>query len=295
MDANESLGGPDRNAAEREFLALRFESHRNHLRAVAHRMLGSLAEADDAVQEAWFRLGRTDARQVENLGGWLTTVVGRVCLDMLRSRRSRAEEPLEADAPMPAVAADPEQDTLLADSVGVALLVVLETLTPPERLAFVLHDLFGVSYEEIGTIVGRSPVAARQLASRARRRVRGAEAPGAEQARRARQWQVVDAFLAATREGDFEALVELLDPDVIARADTGVTTGAAAVAKGATSYGRYARVTRLALVDGVPGIAAFVDDHVERALTFTFVRDRIAVIDIVTDPDRVARLDVRLR
>ncbi|MFJ4784308.1 sigma-70 family RNA polymerase sigma factor [Streptomyces sp. NPDC088794] len=284
------------DANETEFLALRFESHRSHLRAVAHRMLGSLAEADDAVQEAWFRLVRTDARQVENLGGWLTTVVGRVCLDMLRSRRSRAEEPLEVHARVPAAAgADPEQDTLLADSVGVALLVVLETLSPPERLAFVLHDLFGVSYEEIGTVVGRSPVAARQLASRARRRVRGAEAPGAERARQARQWQVVDAFLAATRDGDFAALVELLDPDVIARADTGVTSGATAVAEGARAYGRYARVTRPALVDGVPGIAAFVDDRVERTLTFTFVRDRIAVIDIVTAPDLVARLDVRLR
>ncbi|MGW3283848.1 sigma-70 family RNA polymerase sigma factor [Streptomyces sp. NPDC001002] len=281
------------DANETEFLALRFESHRSRLRAVAHRMLGSFAEADDAVQEAWFRLVRTDARQVENLGGWLTTVVGRVCLDMLRSRRSRAEEPLETHARVPAVdAADPEQDTLLADSVGVALLVVLETLSPPERLAFVLHDLFGVSYEEVGTVVGRSPVAARQLASRARRRVRGAEAPGAD---RARQWQVVDAFLAATREGDFAALVELLDPDVIARADTGVTSGATAVAKGAATYGRYAGVSRPALVDGVPGVAAFVDDHLDRALTFTFVRNRIAVIDIVTAPDLVARLDVRLR
>src|SRR3954469_5389780 len=184
-------GDGARNTAENEFLARRFESHRSHLRAVAYRMLGSGAEADDAVQEAWFRLSRSDTRQVENLGGWLTTVGGRVCLDMLRSRKSRAEEPLDATARVPdASAPDPEQDALLADSVGVALLVVLETLTPAERLAFVLHDLFAVSYDEIGGIVGRSPAAARQLASRARRRVQGAEVHEAD---RVRQRQVVDA------------------------------------------------------------------------------------------------------
>ncbi|MFI7403658.1 sigma-70 family RNA polymerase sigma factor [Streptomyces sp. NPDC049541] len=279
-----------------EFLARRFESHRSHLRAVAYRMLGSGAEADDAVQEAWFRLSRTDARQVDNLGAWLTTVVGRVCLDMLRSRKSRAEEPWEggtADARVAAVSvgADPEQDALLADSVGVALLVVLETLTPAERLAFVLHDLFAVSYEEVAEIVGRSPEAARQLASRARRRVRGAEAHDAD---RVRQREVVDAFLAAAREGDFDALVDLLDPDVVARTDVGVTTGAAAVAKGASSFRHFGAVSRPALVDGVTGLAVFIDGRLDRTLAFTFVRERIAVIDIVLDAARVAEQEVTL-
>ncbi|WP_327667033.1 sigma-70 family RNA polymerase sigma factor [Streptomyces sp. NBC_00485] len=285
-------------AAESEFLARRFESHRSHLRAVAYRMLGSSAEADDAVQEAWFRLSRSDTRQVDNLGGWLTTVVGRVCLDMLRSRKSRAEEPLEplepsgATARVPdAAAPDPEQDALLADSVGVALLVVLEALSPAERLAFVLHDLFAVSYEEVGDIVGRSPVAARQLASRARRRVQGADAPDADLVR---QREVVDAFLSAAREGDFEALVELLDPDVVARTDVGVTTGAQAVARGASSFAHFAYVSRPALVGGATGLAVFLEGRLDRALSFTFVGERIAVIEIVTDPERVARLDVSL-
>ncbi|MGW1745554.1 sigma-70 family RNA polymerase sigma factor [Streptomyces sp. NPDC002092] len=286
---------PNDLPAEKEFLARRFESHRSHLRAVAYRMLGSGAEADDAVQEAWFRLSRTDARQVDNLGGWLTTVVGRVCLDMLRSRKSRAEEPLEGGTGTARVrevlAGDPEQDALLADSVGVALLVVLETLTPAERLAFVLHDLFAVSYEEVAEIVGRSPAAARQLASRARRRVQGAEAHDAD---RVRQREVVDAFLAAAREGDFDALVELLDPDVVARTDVGVTTGAAAVAKGASSFRHFAAVSRPALVDGVTGLAVFIEGRLDRTLAFTFVRDRIAVIDIVLDAARVAEQDVTL-
>ncbi|WP_405624531.1 sigma-70 family RNA polymerase sigma factor [Streptomyces sp. NBC_01396] len=285
-------------AAESEFLARRFESHRSHLRAVAYRMLGSSAEADDAVQEAWFRLSRSDTRQVDNLGGWLTTVVGRVCLDMLRSRKSRAEEPLEPLEPSSvtarvpdAAAPDPEQDALLADSVGVALLVVLEALSPAERLAFVLHDLFAVSYEEVGDIVGRSPVAARQLASRARRRVQGADAPDADLVR---QREVVDAFLSAAREGDFEALVELLDPDVVARTDVGVTTGAQAVARGASSFAHFAYVSRPALVGGATGLAVFLEGRLDRALSFTFVGERIAVIEIVTDPERVARLDVSL-
>jgi len=278
-----------------EFLARRFESHRSHLRAVAYRMLGSSAEADDAVQEAWFRLSRSDTRRVDNLGGWLTTVVGRVCLDMLRSRKSRAEEPLESGTATTRVAdafaADPEQDALLADSVGVALLVVLETLTPAERLAFVLHDLFAVSYEEVGDIVGRSPVAARQLASRARRRVQGAEAHDADLVR---QREVVDAFLAAAREGDFEALVELLDPDVVARTEVGVTTGAEAVAKGASSFRHIAAVSRPALVDGVTGLAVFIDGRLDRTLAFTFVGDRIAVVDIALDAARVAEQRVTL-
>ncbi|MCI3272185.1 sigma-70 family RNA polymerase sigma factor [Streptomyces cylindrosporus] len=289
--------GSDREGAEKEFLARRFESHRSHLRAVAYRMLGSSAEADDAVQEAWFRLSRSDTREVENLGGWLTTVVGRVCLDMLRSRKSRAELPLEPMETHARVAgagapgADPEQDALLADSVGVALLVVLETLSPPERLAFVLHDLFAVPYEEVGDIVGRSPVAARQLASRARRRVQGAEVHDADLVR---QREVVDAFLAAAREGDFDALVELLDPDVVARTEVGVTTGAAAVAKGASSFRHFAAVARPALVNGHTALAVFIENRLDRTLTFTFVRNRIAVIDIVTDAARVAELDVSL-
>ncbi|WP_432194157.1 sigma-70 family RNA polymerase sigma factor [Streptomyces sp. bgisy027] len=292
-----------------DFLARRFEAHRGHLRAVAHRMLGSTAEAEDAVQEAWFRMSRSDTSRVDNLGGWLTTVVGRVCLDMLRSRKSRAEEPLETAAAPPAGPAegsagalprpaDPEQDALLADSVGVALLVVLDTLTPAERLAFVLHDLFGVPYEEVAAVVDRTPAAARQLASRARRRVRGAEVPEHDRALRRRQWELVDAFLAAAREGDFEGLLDVLDPDVVARSEAGVTTGAAAVARGASTFGsaalgaRPAVIARHALVDGAPGSVVLVGGRVDRALRFAFVRDRIAVIDIVTDPARVARLDI---
>ncbi|KOG16108.1 sigma-70 family RNA polymerase sigma factor [Streptomyces viridochromogenes] len=293
---------------ESEFLAQRFEAHRAHLRAVAHRMLGSAAEADDAVQEAWFRVSRADTTRVDNLGGWLTTVVGRVCLDMLRSRKSRAEESLDATMPRPAASTsvpgsargsvsadgtDPEQDALLADSVGVALLVVLDTLTPAERLAFVLHDLFGVPYEEVGAVVDRTPTAARQLASRARRRVRGAEVPGAGRTRPRRQREVVDAFLAAARDGDFEGLLDVLDPDVIARTEAGVATGAAAVARGAATYGSLAAVARPGLVDGATAVLVLVGGRVERALKFAFVRDRIAVIDIVTDPQRLSRLDVR--
>ncbi|MDC2959687.1 sigma-70 family RNA polymerase sigma factor [Streptomyces gilvifuscus] len=287
----------NRIPSDNELLARRFEAHRPHLRAVAYRMLGSAAEADDAVQETWFRLSRSDAGAVENLGGWLTTVVGRVCLDMLRSRRSRAEEPLEPLAGHARVTdvsggADPEQHAVLADSVGVALLVVLETLTPAERLAFVLHDLFAVPYEEVGEIVGRSPVAARQLASRARRRVQGADRVGDGDPERRRA--VVDAFLAAAREGDFEALVALLDPDVVARSDAGVNTGAMAVAKGASSFRHFAAVARPALVDGATGLAVFVDGRLDRTLAFTFVGDKIAAIDIVTAPERVAEREVTL-
>ncbi|MEV0172900.1 sigma-70 family RNA polymerase sigma factor [Streptomyces sp. NPDC050803] len=277
---------------ENEFLARRFETHRTHLRAVAYRMLGSSAEAEDAVQEAWIRLNRNEGTRIDNLGGWLTTVVGRVCLDMLRSRGSRAEQPLDAVAPVvPDEAADPERDALLADSVGAALLVVLETLNPAERLAFVLHDLFAVPYDELAEIVGRTPDAARQLASRARRRVQGAQAPDADLAR---QREVVDAFLAAAREGDFEALVQVLDPDVVARTEAGVTTGALAVAKGAASFAHLARFSRPALVDGRAGVVMLVDGRVERTVAFTFVRGRIAVIDIVRDAERAAAADVRL-
>ncbi|MEU1401377.1 sigma-70 family RNA polymerase sigma factor [Streptomyces sp. NPDC005728] len=276
--------------SDHDFLAERFETHRGRLRAVAHRMLGSTAEAEDAVQEVWFRLSRTDERQVANLGGWLTTVVGRVCLDMLRSRRSRAEQPLDTWHPEPSAEPDPAQDALLADSVGVALLVVLDTLTPAERLAFVLHDLFAVPFEAIGGVLGRSPEAARQLASRARRRVRGAEVPDA---RLARQRDVVDAFLAAARDGDFEGLLAVLDPDVVARSEAGVTAGAAAVAAGATGYARLGQIAHPALIDGVPGLVAqAADGRPERVLTFTFVRDRIAVIEVVSDPARLATLTV---
>ncbi|MCH0561980.1 sigma-70 family RNA polymerase sigma factor [Streptomyces sp. MUM 2J] len=274
-----------------ELLVRRFEEHRDRLRAVAHRMLGSAAEAEDAVQEAWIRLGRSDAGRIDNLGGWLTTVVGRVCLDMLRSRGSRAEEPLDSTlaAPLAEAGTGPEQDALLADSVGAALLVVLDTLTPAERLAFVLHDLFAVPYEEVSAILGRSPAAARQLASRARRRVQGAPEPQADPARR---WRIVEAFLTAARDGDFEGLLRVLDPDVVARTEAGVNAGAAAVAAGAMTYARLAGVARPALVDGCPGLVVPAGGRPERALAFTFVRDRIAVIEVVLDPQRLARIGI---
>ncbi|MGX1475606.1 UNVERIFIED_CONTAM: RNA polymerase sigma-70 factor (ECF subfamily) [Streptomyces canus] len=273
-----------------DFLAERFEAHRGQLRAVARRMLGSGAEAEDAVQETWVRMSRSDTTHVDNLGGWLTTVVGRVCLDMLRSRRSRAEQPLEPEAPVPAAVPDPEQDVLLADSVGSALFVVLDTLTPAERLAFVLHDLFAVPYDEIAGVIGKSPAATRQLASRARRRVRGAQATDTDPARRR---ELVDAFLAAARDGDFEGLLEVLDPDVVVRTEVGVTTGALAVAKGATSYSRHiVGVAVPVLVEGRTGIALLRGGRVERTLAFTFVHDRIAVIDITTDPVRAARSEI---
>ncbi|WP_329598178.1 sigma-70 family RNA polymerase sigma factor [Streptomyces pseudovenezuelae] len=278
---------------DEDFLAERFEAHRGQLRAVAQRMLGSVAEAEDAVQEAWVRMSRSDTTRVDNLGGWLTTVVGRVCLDMLRTRRSRAEQPLEPEAPVPATVPDPEQDVLLADSVGSALLVVLDTLTPAERLAFVLHDLFAVPYDAVAGVVGKSPAATRQLASRARRRVRGAQDP--DPVAPARRRELVDAFLAAAREGDFDGLLEVLDPDVVVRTEAGVTSGALAVAKGATGYGRHiVGVAAPALVEGRTGVALLREGRVERTLAFTFVHDRIAVIDITTDPARVARTDVTL-
>ncbi|WP_406331016.1 sigma-70 family RNA polymerase sigma factor [Streptomyces sp. NBC_00203] len=283
---------------EAEFLAARFESHRGHLRAVAYRMLGSLTEADDAVQEAWLKLSRVDAARVDNLGGWLTTVVGRVCLDMLRSRRTRGEESLEEQPgvrmPEPVISPfggiDPEQEALLADSVGLALLVVLEQLAPAERLAFVLHDLFAVPFDEIAPIVGRTPAASRQLASRARRRVQGgAPAPDPDLAQ---QREVVEAFLAAAREGDFDALVAVLDPDVVARSEAGVTAGAIAVASGASSFAHLARIARPALVNGAAGFVVVADGRPVSVLAFTVVKGRIAVIDILNDPERLAGLDV---
>src|SRR5216117_289914 len=251
---------------EHEWLAEQFEGHRTHLRAVAYRMLGSQAEADDAVQESWLRLSRSDTSGVENLGGWLTTVVARVCLDMLRSRESRHEEPLDEHVPDPIASRedrmDPEHEALLADSVGLALLVVLNTLNPAERLAFVLHDMFAVPFDEISPIMERSPEATRQLASRARRRVRGAApVPDADVSA---QWEVVEAFLAAAREGDFDALVAVLDPDVVLRADGGLTgpsahvQGAEAVAGQALHWSRVDLTMRRALINGAAGMVTFL-------------------------------------
>ncbi len=289
---------------ERDWLAERFEANRTHLRAVAYRMLGSVSEADDAVQEAWLRLSRTGAGDIENLRAWLTTVVGRVCLDLLRSRRSRREEPMGARVPDPIVSTedevDPEHEALLADSVGLALLVVLETLTPAERLAFVLHDMFGVPFDDIAPIVDRSPAAARQLASRARRRVRGA-APEPD-VDLARQREVVDAFLAAAREGDFEALVAVLDPDVVLRADGGVlragvsreVRGARNVAKGALGYARLTPFARPALVNGAPGFVVAPRGRPFAVLGFTVARGRIAEIDVLADPARLSELDLTI-
>ncbi len=280
---------------EKKFLAERFEANRLHLRAVAYRMLGSRSDVDDAVQEAWLRLSRSDAGEIENLSGWLTTVVARVCLDMLRSRKSRREEPLGPHVPEPITSAENEQEAELADSVGTALLVVLETLNPAERLAFVLHDMFAVPFEEIAAIVGRTPAAARQLASRARRRVQGA--PSAPDADVARQRKVVDAFLAASRGGDFEALLALLDPDVVFRADPvavrmgGVAEirGAAAVAE--TFKGR-AQAAKPALIDGAVGVAVIMGGRLRIALNLTITGDRIVGIEAIADPERLRQFDL---
>ena len=287
---------------EDEFLARRFEAHRAHLRAVAYRMLGSLGEADDAVQEAWLRLGRAEPDGIENLGGWLTTVVGRVCLDMLRSRTARREEPMGVRMPDPVVSGvdgtGPEHEALLADSVGLALLVVLETLSPAERLAFVLHDLFAVPFDEVAPIVGRTPAAARQLASRARRRVRQ-EAP-APDTDLVRQREVVDAFLAAARGGDLEALLAVLDPDVVVRSDRGAphaggaVRGAAAVARQALAFAGIAQIARPALVNGVAGVVSASGGRPFSVMAFTVTRGRIAAIDILTDPERLRRLDLEV-
>ncbi|QFZ19928.1 sigma-70 family RNA polymerase sigma factor [Saccharothrix syringae] len=282
-----------------DVLARRFEEHRTHLRAVAHRMLGSLAEADDAVQETWLKLARAGADDIDNLGGWLTTVVGRVCLDALRARRLRREDPLEAHLPDPVIGPEdtghPEAGALTADSVGPALLVVLESLTPAERLAFVLHDLFGLPFEDIAPIVDRTPVAARKLASRARGRVRGAT-PSREPDP-ATQRRVVDAFLAAAREGDFEALVAILDPDVVLRADNGTLTvvrGAEAVAGRAAVFRRAAgaATTRPALVNGAPGLVNTLGGGLLSVMGFTVAGGRVVAIDILSDPARLARLDL---
>ncbi len=294
---------------DRDWLAERFEENRAHLRAVAYRVLGSLSEADDAVQECWLRLSRSDTSGVENLGGWLTTVVARVCLDILRSRTSRREESLGAHIPEPIVSredgTDPEHEAQLADSVGLALLVVLETLAPAERLAFVLHDMFAVPFDEIGPIVGRSPTAARQLASRARRRVQGsATVPDADLSR---QREVVDAFLAASRGGDFAALLELLDPDVVLRADhVAVRAGASRQAQGApklapevrgaaavaeTFSGR-AAAAQLALVNGLAGLVWAPGGQPRAAFGFTITRGKIVAIELVAEPERLRELDL---
>jgi RNA polymerase sigma-70 factor, ECF subfamily len=284
---------------ERDWLGARFEEHRPHLRAVAYRMLGSLSEADDAVQEAWLRLSRSDASAVENLRGWLTTVVSRVCLDVLRGRKARRDEPLGPHVPDPIVGheAGPEHELLLADSVGLALLVVLETLEPAARLAFVLHDLFAVPFDEIATIVGRTPTAARQLASRARRRVQGAPVPDADLAR---QRKVVDAFLAASRDGDFEALLTVLDPDVVLRSDLGgpperavrIVRGAPNVARGAMLGSRDGKVVRPALVNGAAGVVVTAEDRVVVVVGFTIVGGKIVEMNVLADPERLRRLDV---
>jgi RNA polymerase sigma factor (sigma-70 family) len=282
---------------EKNFLAEKFETNRVHLRAVAYRMLGSAGEVDDAVQETWLRLGRSDTSAVENLGGWLTTVVARVCLDMLRARKSRREEPIGPHVPEP-VADDPhERDRDLADSVGAALLVVLETLAPAERLAFVLHDMFAVPFEEIAPIVDRTPAAARQLASRARRRVQGT--PPAPDADFSRQKQIVDAFLAASRNGDFEGLLAVLDPDVVVRVDQAAQRlGSLAEIRGgpavAEAFKRRAQAAKPALVDGTPGVAVIIGGRLRLVLRVTVSGDRISAIEAVADADRIAAFDVEM-
>jgi len=285
---------------ESDWLAERFQQHRPRLRAVAYRMLGSTSEADDAVQEAWIRLSRSNADEIDSLEAWLVTVVGRVALKMLRSRNLRREEPLDAHLPEPIVdradGIDPEHEALLADSVGLALLIVLETLTPAERLAYVLHDMFSVPFEEIGAILDRSPAAARQLASRGRRRIQDARtSPDADAPA---QQEVVEAFLAAARDGDFDALVALLDPDVVRRADTG--SGIIFEVRGAENVARRAKaaasqlglIARPALVNGAPGWVSLLDGELYAIAALTVRNGRITTIDILLDPERLARLDL---
>jgi RNA polymerase sigma-70 factor, ECF subfamily len=282
-------------------LAEQFEQHRAHLRAVAYRMLGSASEAEDAVQEGWIRLGRTDVSAVDNLRAWLTTVVARVCLDILRTRTSRREDPLDTHVPDPVITradGDPESDAMLADSVGLALLVVLETLEPAERLAFVLHDVFGMTFEEIAPIVDRSPVAARQLASRARRRVQS-KAPSPDPDVR-QQRHVLDAFMAAVRDGDFERLVAVLDPEIVLRADGGALAGASRVVRGpravaaqAASFSRLGLSSQFVLVNGNLGVVSRrPDGRLFAVLGFTIAGGKIVEIDILADPERLGRLDL---
>jgi RNA polymerase sigma-70 factor (ECF subfamily) len=287
---------------EQEWLAKRFEENRGHLRAVAYRMLGSMSEAEDAVQEAWLRLSRSDARAIENLAGWLTTVIGRVCIDMLRARQSRREESLDSPMPDPILRRDdridPEQEALLADSVGLALLVVLETLKPAERLAYVLHDMFAEPFNDIAAILGCSATAARQLASRARRRIQGAAAiPDVD---RSRQRSVVDAFLEAVRAGDFAALIAVLDPDVVLRSDHGPhasreARGARAVAEQAQSFTRLAEFAQPVLVNGTAGIVSWLPGGQPfSVMGFTVDRGKIVEIDVLGDPVRLRRLNLRV-
>jgi RNA polymerase sigma-70 factor, ECF subfamily len=284
-----------------EWLAEQFEQHRAHLRSVAYRMLGSASEADDAVQESWIRLGRTDVSDVQNLRAWLTTVVARVCLDMLRARTSRREDPFDSHVPDPVISrADesPEADAVLADSVGLALLVVLEKLEPAERLAFVLHDVFGMTFEEIAPVVDRSVVATRQLASRARRTVQG-QAPTSNADLR-EQRRVVDAFLAAVRDGDFAGLVTVLDPEIVLRADGGavrgmtrLVRGAQAVAAQAAAFSRLGLSNQLVLVNGNIGLVSRLPDgRVLSVIGFTIARGKVVEMDILADPNRLSRLDL---
>ena len=287
--------------AEQDWLAERFEQYRTRLRAVSYRMLGSLSEADDAVQEAWLRVSRADTSQVEDLGAWLTTVVARICLNVLRSRAARREEPIGPHLPDPIVSGvdgiDPEHEALIADSVGLALLIVLDTLAPAERLAVVLHDAFDVPFDQIAAIIDRSEPATRQLASRARRRLRATPAPDATIAE---QWELVDAFLAAARDGDFVALLRVLDPDVVLRADAGVTVpggsrierGARAVASGAVAFRTLGYVSRPALVNGAPGVVTFADERPFSVVGFTVAGGRIVEMNILVDPARLERLDL---
>ncbi len=295
---------------EQGWLTARFEENRPRLHGVAYRMLGSLSEAEDAVQEAWLRLNRTDTATVENLGGWLTTVVSRVCLDVLRSRKARREEPMSAQATEPRAergeGADPEREAALADSVGIALLVVLDTLTPAERLAFVLHDLFAMPFEEIGSIMGRSPDAAKQLASRARRRVRGAPAPAPSDIGKARQREVVEAFLRAARAGDLAGLVAVLDPDTVVRIDAAARidappseAGMAREVRGASPFAKYVvafperlRFVQLALIDGSVGLIVAPRGKLVRALTFTFADAKVTRVEVIGDPARLRELEV---
>jgi RNA polymerase sigma factor (sigma-70 family) len=287
---------------ERDWLAERFEEHRTHLRGVAYRMLGSISEADDAVQEAWLRLSRADSKEIENLGGWLTTVVARVSLNMLRSRKVRREEPIDLHLPDPIIdrpdGTNPEHEAMLADSVGLALLVVLDTLSPPERLAFVLHDIFAVPFDEIASIVDRSPDAARQLASRARRRIQAENAvPDVDLNA---QREVVEAFLAAAREGDFERLVAVLDPDIVLRADLGpagesrVVRGARAVAGQALFYSRLGLTMKPALINGAVGVVTFLDGEPYSVGGVTVRGGKIVEVDILADPHRLRQLDLTI-
>jgi len=286
---------------QNEWMAAKFEENRGHLRAVAYRILGSATEADDAVQEAWLRLTRSDTSEVENLGGWLTTVVARICLDMLRSRNSRREDPLDDQVTEPsapkAFAADPEQEALMADSVGLALLVVLDRLSPAERLAFVLHDMFAVSFEEIAAITGRTTAAVRQLASRARRRVQGADVRGAQ---RVQEREVVNAFLKALRSGDFEGLVAVLDPNVVVRIDEAAgrpgapreIRGAENWARGAIAFRQMARFVEPMLVDGGVGLVFAPGGKLERVLRFEIANGKIVGAEIIGETGRLKEMEL---